>query len=66
MTLEQLERLGFDKCDQAPQGKHVRVGCTQCNAAVIQGVPCHEKGCPNARRVDRARREEEEEDEYEE
>ena len=24
-----------------------RVSCTQCEALVINGVPCHETGCPN-------------------
>ena len=27
-----------------------RVRCSQCEALVIMGVPCHERGCPNAKR----------------
>lgn len=26
-----------------------RVRCSQCAAVSINGVPCHETGCPNAR-----------------
>lgn len=30
-----------------------RVGCSQCEALVIQGVACHETRCPNTPREDR-------------
>jgi len=30
-------------------GKHVRVSCFQCQATVINGIPCHETGCPMAK-----------------
>ena len=46
MTSKQVERLllarGFDQS----QGR--KVNCSQCEALVIQGLPCHETGCPNA------------------
>ena len=51
-----LEARGFDACAETEDG--VRVRCSQCAALVINGVACHETGCPNARRA--ARREEEE------
>ena len=28
----------------------VRVSCDQCAAAVINGLACHERGCPNERK----------------
>lgn len=37
-------REGCD--DDAPD-----LSCDQCNATMIQGVYCHERGCPNARKV---------------
>lgn len=46
MTTAELEARGFDACVQG-EG-YLRIGCTQCDALVIQGVPCHETGCPNA------------------
>lgn len=36
--LEWLYALGFDK---GPRG------CSQCEAISINGMPCHETGCPN-------------------
>lgn len=27
-----------------------KVSCDQCQLVVINGIPCHEHGCPNARR----------------
>jgi hypothetical protein len=46
MTVKQLERAGFDACRESDDG-YIHVGCTQCQAAVIQGVACHEPRCPN-------------------
>lgn len=43
-----LEADGFDKCRPSWEGVHV--GCSQCEALVIQGVATHETGCPNAPR----------------
>lgn len=42
-----LRRQGFDK-SYATYG-HVYLMCSQCNALAINGVACHEKGCPNAK-----------------
>ena len=44
-----LRRQGFDRSryDRSERTTHVR--CSQCEALVINGVPCHERGCPNAR-----------------
>lgn len=30
--------------------KSTRIACDQCEAAMINGVFCHEHGCPNARK----------------
>lgn len=43
---EQLLEAGFDKSEPSEEGG-VIVGCSQCAACVINGVPCHETGCPN-------------------
>jgi len=47
--IEQLVAQGFDRCTQTEDG--VRVCCSACAALVINGIACHETGCPNARRV---------------
>lgn len=62
-TLEKLLAAGFDGSriivgDDDEDDKYVHVHCWQCVALVINGVACHEHGCPNA-----VRREEIEEDE---
>ena len=36
-----------DDSDDSPDAS-----CDSCSATMIQGVYCHETGCPNARRVD--------------
>ena len=43
-----LKARGFDKCRKSTEtfGAAV-VGCSQCQALVINGVACHESGCPN-------------------
>jgi hypothetical protein len=51
--LDSVLSQGFDR--SVPSGrddagrftKAVRVRCSQCEAAVINGVACHETGCPN-------------------
>lgn len=47
-----LHDRGFDKSGTVGPCEDgtffARVGCSQCQAAVICGVPCHEHGCPNA------------------
>lgn len=41
---------GFDR-SEAAEGGYIRVRCSQCAALVVNGVACHETGCPNAPRV---------------
>jgi hypothetical protein len=48
-----LRAEGFDKCRVYPGDRHVKVGCSQCNALVINGIACHELGCPNQKRRNR-------------
>jgi hypothetical protein len=44
--LSHLEERGFDR--SYPTGrKGVHVGCNQCEACCINGIACHETGCPN-------------------
>ena len=44
--IEQLQTRGFDRSiDDEDDG--VFVGCSQCQAIAINGVACHEHGCPN-------------------
>ncbi len=45
--IEQLKRQGFDLSGYDRTDKTWRVRCSQCQASVINGVACHEKGCPN-------------------
>ena len=40
-----LQQYGFDSSN-IDAGK-VYVGCSQCAPSIINGTPCHEKGCPN-------------------
>lgn len=47
--IQQLEAQGFDMCVPLDVGG-LRIGCSQCEALVINGVPCHETGCPRAMR----------------
>ena len=42
-----LRQLGFDKTYYNRKEGHYEVRCSQCEATVINGVPCHEHGCPN-------------------
>ena len=44
-TLTILRARGFDRCTR--RGPHIHVHCSQCEALVINGVACHERGCPN-------------------
>lgn len=43
-----LKRHGFDESEYDRAAQCLRVRCSQCQALVIQGLPCHERGCPNA------------------
>lgn len=58
-AIEDLEARGFDRCSELAS-ESIQVRCSQCAALVINGVPCHETGCPNQRRAQRQQREEEE------
>lgn len=46
-----LQALGFDASKRIPFSSSIRVGCSQCEAASINGVACHETGCPNVPRT---------------
>ena len=48
-TGRMLRRQGFDRSNYNRETGHWRVRCSQCQALVINGVPCHERGCPNTR-----------------
>jgi hypothetical protein len=48
-VLKRLRRQGFDLSTRVRGTSHYRVRCSQCEALVINGVPTHEAGCPNAR-----------------
>lgn len=47
--LQWLRSRGFDRSKWNPASGTWSVRCSQCEAAVICGVPCHEHGCPNKR-----------------
>lgn len=52
---------GFDDSSYDSTEESWTVGCSQCLAAVINGMPTHEHGCPNKRKAqeynaDKARR----------
>lgn len=42
-----LVALGFDLSYTIPFERGARIKCSQCEAVCINGVPCHERGCPN-------------------
>ncbi len=45
--LEGLQRRGFDSSALSSGWTGVSVGCSQCEALVINGLASHELGCPN-------------------
>ena len=49
MKLQTLFSLGFDLSKHVPFTRRFTVRCSQCAALAINGVPCHETGCPNQR-----------------
>lgn len=61
-TVQKLRSLGFDLSEAIPFEHAWRVRCSRCEAATINGIPTHERGCPNVPRDE----EEEEETIYEE
>lgn len=46
-TVQRLRAAGFDRSTVEPFAAVWHVQCSQCAAAVINGVACHETGCPN-------------------
>lgn len=49
MKLDELHARGFDgSAHTFGRPNLISVSCTQCQALVINGTPCHERGCPNA------------------
>lgn len=42
MKLDYYELRGFNI------SRFPRISCDQCAAVVINNIPCHEHGCPNA------------------
>lgn len=42
-----LHAQGFDRSRAVPFERAAIVRCGSCEALVINGVPCHEHGCPN-------------------
>ena len=46
-TLQSLRSRGFDLVYHVPFTKQYHVGCSQCEALAINGIACHETGCPN-------------------
>jgi hypothetical protein len=50
MNLQKLEALGFDRsANTFGRENLLSVACSQCQSMVVNGVPCHESGCPNER-----------------
>lgn len=45
--LQRLRDRGFDLTEHEPFTRYYRVRCSQCDALVINGTPCHEDGCLN-------------------
>jgi hypothetical protein len=46
---DRIRRRGFD-LSRVSDGA-VTVRCSQCNAIVVNDIPCHEPGCPNQKGV---------------
>ena len=46
MDIGKLRRMGFDLAHRDADGYDI-VQCSQCDAVIINGTPCHETGCPN-------------------
>ena len=43
--------LDSNHCGESGELDTVDLSCNQCEAMMIQGVYCHETGCPNAHKV---------------
>jgi len=48
--VQRLRDAGFDLAYAIPFEHSWKVRCSQCEALVINGIACHETGCPNVRR----------------
>jgi len=49
-TGDRLRAAGFDRSYYSRGDRRFHVRCSQCEAAVINNVACHERGCPNQRK----------------
>jgi hypothetical protein len=45
--VQQLRAQGFDESYNIPFERAWKVRCSQCEACTVNGIPCHERGCPN-------------------
>ncbi len=45
-----LRARGFDLTTYSHSTGYYRPRCSQCEVLVINGIACHETGCPRARR----------------
>lgn len=45
--VERLRHAGFDRSEASQIYGMANVKCSQCEALVINGIPAHERGCPN-------------------
>ena len=45
--IQQLRDAGFDLSHVIPFERAWKVRCSQCEALVINNMPCHETGCIN-------------------
>lgn len=41
------DTLKFDESRHVPFTKQYRIRCSQCASLVVNGIPLHERGCPN-------------------
>ena len=46
MSLSIYLAQGFDQTERIGRKNQYRIRCSQCQAAAINGVFCHETGCP--------------------
>lgn len=41
------DTLGFDRAQHIPFTRQYRIQCGSCASIVVNGIPLHERGCPN-------------------
>lgn len=46
--VQEIVDRGFDRTTYDNDDGTIKVRCSQCEALVINGTPCHETGCRNA------------------